>query len=66
MLKYLLDTNLVIYTMKNRPGDVFNKLILLPVNIISGLKQMVFKESGRLKAIYKVFLADSSLSCIIR
>ena len=31
----------------------------MPINIISGLKQRVFKESGRLKAMYKVSLADS-------
>lgn len=39
--------------------ETFNKVINLPIKISKGLKKNVFKEAGRLKAIYKVSLADS-------
>ena len=37
----------------------YDKVINLPIKIVAGLKKNVFKEAGRLKAIYKVSLVDS-------
>jgi predicted nucleic acid-binding protein len=31
----------------------------LPIKIVTGLRENVFKEAGRLKAVYKISLADS-------
>ena len=39
--------------------ETYNKVVSLPIKFIAGLKKNVFKEAGRLKAIYKVSLADS-------
>jgi PIN domain nuclease of toxin-antitoxin system len=39
--------------------ETYEKVISLPIKIVGGLKKSVFKEAGRLKAIYKVSLADS-------
>jgi uncharacterized protein len=39
--------------------ETFEKVTNLPIKIIEGLRKTVFKEAGRLKAIYKVSLADS-------
>jgi PIN domain nuclease of toxin-antitoxin system len=39
--------------------ETYNKVVGLPIKIIAGLKKNVFKEAGRLKATYKVSLADS-------
>ena len=38
---------------------VLDEILLLPIGIISGLSYDVFREAGRLKAGYKVSLADS-------
>ena len=48
MLKYILDTNIVIYTMKNKPDSVrekFKKQVLLswsdhmPISVAMGMPQ---------------------------
>lgn len=39
--------------------ETYNRVVNLPIKIVAGLKKNVFKEAGRLKAIYKVSLADS-------
>jgi len=39
--------------------ETYNTVVNLPIKIVAGLKKNVFKEAGRLKAIYKVSLADS-------
>jgi len=39
--------------------ETYNTVVNLPIRIVAGLKKNVFKEAGRLKAIYKVSLADS-------
>ena len=39
--------------------ETYDKVINLPIKIVAGLKKSVFKEAGRLKAIYRVSLADS-------
>ncbi|MFC1859231.1 PIN domain-containing protein [Thermodesulfobacteriota bacterium] len=33
--------------------ETYNKVINLPIKIVTGLKKSVFKAAGRLKAIYK-------------
>jgi len=37
--------------------ETYNRVVNLPIKIVAGLKKNVFKEAGRLKAIYKVSLA---------
>ena len=44
---------------KDKAEEVLTKVHDLPVNIVDGLADEVFKEAGRLKAEYKVSLADS-------
>jgi len=39
--------------------ETFKRVTNLPIKIVEGLRKGVFKEAGRLKAIYKVSLADS-------
>lgn len=39
--------------------ETYEKVLNLPIKIVAGLKKSVFKEAGRLKAIYKISLADS-------
>ncbi len=39
--------------------ETYNTVVNLPIKIVAGLKKSVFKEAGRLKAIYRVSLADS-------
>jgi uncharacterized protein len=39
--------------------ETYEKVINLPIRIIRGLRKNAFREAGRLKAIYKVSLADS-------
>ena len=39
--------------------EVLSKIKKLPITIVSKLSDSVFKESGRLKATYRVSLADS-------
>ena len=39
--------------------ETYEKVLNLPIKIVAGLKKSVFKEAGRLKAIYRVSLADS-------
>lgn len=35
------------------------KVLNLPIKVVTGLRKNVFKEAGRLKALYKISLADS-------
>ena len=44
---------------KDKAEEVLTKVHDLPLNIVDGLADEVFKEAGRLKAEYKVSLADS-------
>jgi predicted nucleic acid-binding protein len=37
------------------------RILKLPIKIINTVKNKVFKEAGRLKATYKISLADSIL-----
>ena len=39
--------------------ETYIKVVNLPVKIITGVKKSVFKTAGRLKAIYRISLADS-------
>jgi PIN domain nuclease of toxin-antitoxin system len=39
--------------------ETYEKVINLPIKIVRGLTKPVFKEAGRLKAKYRVSLADS-------
>ena len=39
--------------------EVLGKITVLPMKIIEKISDKVFKETGRIKAIYKVSLADS-------
>jgi PIN domain nuclease of toxin-antitoxin system len=39
--------------------QTYEKVVNLPIKILTGLRKGVFKEAGRLKAVYKVSLADS-------
>jgi predicted nucleic acid-binding protein len=39
--------------------ETYEKVIKLPIKIVKGLRKSVFREAGRLKAMYKVSLADS-------
>ncbi len=39
--------------------EILTKIIALPITIIDELKDSVFKEAGRLKATYRISLADS-------
>lgn len=44
---------------KKKAEETITKILELPVVIISEMKDDVFKEAGRLKATYKISLADS-------
>ena len=44
---------------KEEAEEIFNKILSLPITIIDKLKDSVFKEAGRLKATYRISLADS-------
>ena len=39
--------------------ETYKRVINLPIKIVKGLKKGAFKEAGRLKAIYRISLADS-------
>jgi len=39
--------------------ETFERITNLPIEVVVGLREGVLKEAGRLKAIYKVSLADS-------
>lgn len=39
--------------------ETYEKVLNLPIKIITGVKKIVFKSAGRFKAIYRVSLADS-------
>ena len=39
--------------------ETYNRVVNLPIKIVAGLKKNIFKEAGRLKAVYKVSFADS-------
>ncbi len=41
--------------------EVLESILRLPIKIISTVKNKVFREAGRLKATYKISLADSIL-----
>jgi predicted nucleic acid-binding protein len=44
---------------KERAEEVLEKIAGLPIKVIGTLKKGVFKEAGRLKATYRISLADS-------
>jgi len=44
---------------KDKAEEILVKILALPLKIIDKLEDAVFKEAGRLKAIYKISLADS-------
>ena len=44
---------------KDKAEEILVKILALPLKIIDKLEDTVFKEAGRLKAIYKISLADS-------
>ncbi len=39
--------------------ETYTKALNLPIKVVTGLRKNVFKEAGRLKALYKISLADS-------
>ncbi len=39
--------------------ETYNTVVNLPIKIVAGLKKNIFKEAGRLKAVFKVSFADS-------
>lgn len=44
---------------KEKAEEIFTKILALPLIVVDELKDNVFREAGRLKAIYKISLADS-------
>jgi predicted nucleic acid-binding protein len=44
---------------KEKAEEVLKRISSLPVKVINSLKDKVFKEAGRLKATYRISLADS-------
>jgi predicted nucleic acid-binding protein len=44
---------------KDKADETLNKILSLPLVVIDKFEDNVFKEAGRLKAIYKISLADS-------
>jgi uncharacterized protein len=39
--------------------ETYDKIINLPIKVITGMNKNVFKAAGRFKAIYRISLADS-------
>lgn len=44
---------------EEKAEEILDKILALPISVIDKLKDNVFKEAGRLKATYKISLADS-------
>jgi len=44
---------------QDKADETYEKILALPIMIIDKLDASVFKEAGRLKATYKISLADS-------
>jgi predicted nucleic acid-binding protein len=44
---------------REKADEVYENILNLPVTIIEKMDATVFKEAGRLKAVYKISLADS-------
>jgi len=44
---------------KEKAEEVLERILKLPIKIIKTIKSKVLKEAGRLKATYKISLADS-------
>jgi predicted nucleic acid-binding protein len=44
---------------EEKAEEVLEKILKLPIKIIKTIRDKVFKEAGRLKATYKISLADS-------
>jgi len=44
---------------KEKAEEVLKRISSLPVKVINSLKDKVFKEAGRLKATFRISLADS-------
>ncbi len=44
---------------KELAKQTYVKVLNLPIRVVRGLRKNVFKEAGRLKAVYKISLADS-------
>ncbi|MHC1728422.1 MAG: PIN domain-containing protein [Syntrophobacteraceae bacterium] len=47
------------YGGESLADQTLDKISGLPLKVISGLQKIVFREAGRLKATYKISLADS-------
>ncbi len=46
---------------EEKADEVLERILKLPIKIINTVKNNVFREAGRLKATYKISLADSIL-----
>ena len=57
----LLEIYYGVYRDENKElaEQTYVKVVNLPIKVVTGLRKNVFKEAGRLKAIYKISLADS-------
>ncbi len=44
---------------KELAEQTYTKVLNMPIKVVTGLRKNVFKEAGRLKAVYKISLADS-------
>ena len=44
---------------KELAEQTYIKVLNMPIKVVTGLRKNVFKEAGRLKAVYKISLADS-------
>jgi len=44
---------------KELAEQTYIKVLNLPIKLVTGLKKNVFQEAGRLKAVYRISLADS-------
>ena len=44
---------------KELAEQTYVKVLNLPIKVVTGLRKNVFKEAGRLKALYRISLADS-------
>jgi len=43
----------------NQAESFYDMILMLPINIINGISDAVFREAGRIKLQYKMSLADS-------
>ncbi len=57
----LLEIYYGVYRDENKElaEQTYVKVVNLPIKVVKGLRKNVFKEAGRLKAVYRISLADS-------